>query len=616
MNKHTDLKDRDKNLKDKSKDKALKDQNLKLIQNYTRLVDSYSIDLSMENFDKFITHCKLDKKQYQYDGLRWCLQNELALNPLFDIRGGFIADEMGLGKTITMIGLCLSHFVRRTLIVLPVVIIEQWVQQFIKTTGHKPYVFTSKFDLNKLISAPIVICSYHSIMVQRPNKNKKNKNKNNNNNIILNDESADNINGKNIKLDNILHRIKWDRVIFDEAHHLRNKKTLRSIGAKILMSPIKWLVSGTPIQNSKNDFYTLSNILGIPASVYANKNFHKNIIHLFVLKRTKMTAGIQLPDVVLHPIVVPWKNIHEKNISQEIHAILPFTNVPMDKIGTFGHFIGSKGLLVAILKAKQSCILPKMLSNNIHLLSNSKELLSTAEDNQLDVSADSTNIFKYIHNLHSGILSNSKMDAIVDVLISRIHNGNGKVVFCHFRSEIDEIFNRLSHFVSNHYSNMNLLASSFVHKFDGRISNNVRKNIIQSTCFDSNDSKLSHSFAPIIIMQIQTGCEGLNLQNGFSEIYFTTPHWNPSIEDQAIARCHRIGQLKSVQVFKFQMSGFQSDNNKNNNDNNDNNNNNNNNNSYDSDSDDQIILEPLSLDNYVSSIQGNKRNISTQLFGV
>ena len=387
------------------------------------------------------------------------------------------------------------------------------------------------------------------------------------------------------------------------------------------MSPIKWFVSGTPIQNSKNDFYTLSNILGIPASIYADKNFHKTIFDLFVLKRSKIDAGIQLPEVVVQSIIVPWKNIHEKNISQEIHAILPFTNVSIDKINKFGQFIGSKGLLASILKAKQSCILPKMLSNNVHLLSNSKDLLSeefVSADNNKDSnksfnkSADKNNIFQYIHNLQSGINSNSKIDAIIDLLISRIHNGNGKIVFCHFRSEIDEIYNRLSHFIINNYSNAKFddLVNSFIHKFDGRISNNIRKNIIHSTCniYNASTNSISH----IIIMQIQTGCEGLNLQNGFSEVYFTTPHWNPSIEDQAIARCHRIGQNKPVNVFKFQMSGFYTNKLFDNNFNDHNNLNHDKNHNHDS----LFNLEPLSLDNYVSSIQNNKRNITNQLFGI
>ena len=56
-------------------------------------------------------------------------------------------------------------------------------------------------------------------------------------------------------------------------------------------------------------------------------------------------------------------------------------------------------------------------------------------------------------------------------------------------------------------------------------------------------------------MQIQTTCEGLNLQH-FQEIYFTSPHWNPSIEDQAIARSHRLNQLEKVNVFRFIMEDF------------------------------------------------------------
>jgi hypothetical protein len=48
----------------------------------------------------------------------------------------------------------------------------------------------------------------------------------------------------------------------------------------------------------------------------------------------------------------------------------------------------------------------------------------------------------------------------------------------------------------------------------------------------------------------------LNLQENYSEIYFVTPHWNPSVEDQAVGRCHRIGQTKQVHVFRFEMKSF------------------------------------------------------------
>ena len=54
----------------------------------------------------------------------------------------------------------------------------------------------------------------------------------------------------------------------------------------------------------------------------------------------------------------------------------------------------------------------------------------------------------------------------------------------------------------------------------------------------------------VLIIQIKSGCEGLNLQN-YNDVYFTSPHWNPAVEDQAVARVHRLGQLKPVNVYHF-----------------------------------------------------------------
>ena len=44
---------------------------------------------------------------------------------------------------------------------------------------------------------------------------------------------------------------------------------------------------------------------------------------------------------------------------------------------------------------------------------------------------------------------------------------------------------------------------------------------------------------------INAGGTGLNLEN-FNTVYFTSPSWNPSLKDQAIARAHRIGQKNQV----------------------------------------------------------------------
>ena len=123
--------------------------------------------------------------------------------------------------------------------------------------------------------------------------------------------------------------------------------------------------------------------------------------------------------------------------------------------------------------------------------------------------------------------------------------------------------------------------------------------------------------ADAIVLQIQTGCEGLNLQANFSEIYFVSPHWNPCVEDQAVARCHRIGQTKPTYVFKFAMVGFdkQRDNkqrddkdNEGTEDNEDDEGNEDNEDKQ-SDNEEEEKKEPQSLESYVNKVQTNKRTI-------
>ena len=68
-----------------------------------------------------------------------------------------------------------------------------------------------------------------------------------------------------------------------------------------------------------------------------------------------------------------------------------------------------------------------------------------------------------------------------------------------------------------------------------------------------------------------------------------TPHWNPSIEDQAVARCHRIGQTKPVEVFRFAMSACEFTPMK--------------------DSD----IRPITFDNHVVRVQDGKRVLSCEV---
>ena len=83
-------------------------------------------------FQHLLNVGNLDTKEYQLKGVEWCLKNELRENSLYNVKGGLVADEMGLGKTIMMIGIMYANMLKRTLIVLPPILIEQWAREIYK----------------------------------------------------------------------------------------------------------------------------------------------------------------------------------------------------------------------------------------------------------------------------------------------------------------------------------------------------------------------------------------------------------------------------------------------------------------------------------------------------
>merc|ERR1711966_288888 len=109
----------------------------------------------------------------------------------------------------------------------------------------------------------------------------------------------------------MLHEINWDRVVFDEAHHLRNDDTRVYDGALALKSDIRWLMTGTPIQNRKSDFYSLCAVMGLPNEYYVTTANLMELVRRFILKRTKSDAGIILPALVSNIINVEWQSEEE-----------------------------------------------------------------------------------------------------------------------------------------------------------------------------------------------------------------------------------------------------------------------------------------------------------------
>jgi SNF2 family DNA or RNA helicase len=221
----------------------------------------------------------------------------------------------------------------------------------------------------------------------------------------------------------LLHKVSWGRIIFDEAHHLRNKNTTRYIGARLLQARIRWLVSGTPIQNSKKDFYSLCAMIRLPASFYTNSNNLRTLARNFILKRTKKQVGIIIPDVHADKNIVNWHNLKEMELSEEIHSALAFSRVSANKSKQLVNAFGN-GALALLLRARQTCIYPKLMKNRL--------------DNMVK-----NGFISDYSSYKEAFDHSSKLDYAVGKILERKGNDCGKLIFCHFREEIDEIASRL-----------------------------------------------------------------------------------------------------------------------------------------------------------------------------
>tara|TARA_A100001011_G_scaffold115101_1_gene121694 strand:- start:1841 stop:3442 length:1602 start_codon:yes stop_codon:yes gene_type:complete len=446
----------------------------------------------LSGFKSYIERNGFDVKPHQTEGVQWLLDIEEKGERLGSqtIKSGILADEMGLGKTIQILGLCLENFKAHTLIVLPRALLEQWASTIRSTLGHTALVYhgTSKRGVGvaELSSAPIVLTTYGQVAEK----------------------------GGALKYGR-LHSITWDRVIFDEGHHLRNRNTRNHKAAVALRCESKWLVTGTPIQNSITDFYGLCAVMGINQKYFMNKENTYKIINHVLLKRTKAGVGIQLPALRRNVVEVKWSSPEEKQFAADIHAHLSFSNVMNNNPNNLYMNLGLHHFAM-LQRARQSCI-------NSELMERSLKSLQRLEVIPKDFDISVLNGYQ------------SKLDAVLKEIEERKDNGRAKLIFCHYHLEIDKMVEYLS--------GMGLRTK----KFDGRTFQTNREEILTSGEVDA------------LVLQIKTGCEGLNLQH-FSEVYFVSPHWNPAVEDQAVARCHRIGQESEVDVMSFKMEAFDDDN--------------------------------------------------------
>lgn len=121
-----------------------------------------------------------------------------------------------------------------------------------------------------------------------------------------------------------------------------------------------------------------------------------------------------------------------------------------------------------------------------------------------------------------------KMARLVEIVDEAAANGRKVIIFSYFRDVLSAVADRLDGHV--------------VGPLTGSVAAADRQRLV--------DEFTDAASGAVLVAQITAGGVGLNIQAG-SVVILCEPQVKPSMEDQAVARAHRMGQVETVQVHKL-----------------------------------------------------------------
>lgn len=343
---------------------------------------------------------------HQVKGVAWMKKMEES-----STKGGILADDMGLGKTVQAIALMLSrpppeNAKRPTLIVTPLALMEQWKREMSKMVRHRnalsvlilhgskahtPWENIKHFD--------VILTSYGTLSTELKRRNNWDEAR------ALNPDAK---RAKKFELSVMDEQAKFHRIILDEAQNIKNRNTQGSVAACRLQATYRWCLSGTPMQNSVEEIYSLIRFCRIrPYNEF--EKFSKDIarplkrhyetgqdrameklqalLKAILLRRTKKSEIdgepiLQLPE----KSTTESRAIFDKDQLEFYQALERKSQIQFNryvKAGTVGKNYATA--LVLLLRLRQCCCSPQLITNSkdfvmdsgvegIDLIANAKEL--------------------------------------------------------------------------------------------------------------------------------------------------------------------------------------------------------------------------------------------------
>ncbi len=420
-------------------------------------------------------------RPYQAEGLAW-LERLRVLGV-----GGILADDMGLGKTLQTIALLAGEkqagrMTQPTLLLMPTSLIGNWQREIAKfapalrvTALHGP---NRRTLVPKAFSSDIVLTTYP---------------------LLLRD----------------LHVYQEQRfyyLILDEAQIIKNRRSLVTRAVTSLDAEHRLCLSGTPIENSLEELWSLFQFLmpGLLGSAEQFRNRFRQAAALedgaeelaalrarvapFVLRRMKEQVARDLPPKteIIRPVEIagPQRELYE-NIRIAAHSQV---RKAIQKLGLARSTIP---ILDALMKLRQVCCDPRL------------------------VAVDAAR----------AVRTSAKYDCFFELLTQQLEKGRRVLVFSQFTRMLSLLSEGMRERGIRHVA----LTGSTVHR--------------QRPIDEFSEGKVD-----VFLISLKAGGTGLNLTSADTVIHYD-PWWNPAAQAQATDRAYRIGQTRPVFVYSLIVAG-------------------------------------------------------------
>ncbi len=303
----------------------------------------------------------------------------------------------------------------------------------------------------------------------------------------------------------IIERVKWDLIILDEGQRIKNWEAKTSAVIKSLKSPFALVLSGTPLENRLDELYSVVQFIDDRRLAPAFRFFHR---HRVVDENGKVMAYKNLDELRrnLQPILL--RRTRENVMQQLPSRSTEIVRIPPTE---------EQSILHSAYMQQVMSITNKKFLTEMDLLRLQKFLLMCR------MCANSTFLCDKQPPGYS-----SKLERLGELCDQLFLEQNRKAVLF---SEWTTTLNLLEPMLESR-------GIEYV-RLDGSVPQRKRQQLVHHFQTRSRCQ---------LFLTTNAGSTGLNLQAANTVINVDLP-WNPAVLEQRIARAHRMGQKRPVQVF-------------------------------------------------------------------